>query len=96
MKHYHVLCKVVPFLCDEIVFDVVISEEIVNFILRMKKLGRKDGTRFEVHQWQEIPKEMYDKLRPFNPSNESYLKMKRKDFGEYVREEEDEEDDNHW
>jgi hypothetical protein len=81
-------------MCSEITFDVVISEKIVNFILRMKKQAREeDGSRFEVHQWQEISKEMYDKLRPFNPSNESYLKMKRKDFGEYVREEEDEEDD---
>lgn len=83
MKYYYVICKVVSFLDIEHIFNVAISEEPEKFALRMKKYtaGLLDD-KFEMHQWRKISVKEYSKLRPFNPTNESYLEMKKKDYGE--------------
>ena len=96
VKHYYITCKVISFLDTETMFDVVISEEPEKFALRMKKYTKRYedddiNDSFEMHQWKNISEEVYDKLRPENPSNESCLEMKKEDYGEYVIEEDEEE-----
>ena len=94
MKYYYILCRVSSFLDTEVNFNVVISEEPEEFALRMKEEMATDecsdlNDQFEMLQWKQISKSMYDKLKVYNPSNESGLSMKREDYGYYVEEEEE-------
>jgi hypothetical protein len=85
---------VTSFLDTGINFSVAISEEPEDFDLRMKReqLKRANGNaalsdRFEMHQWKKISQKKYKSLKKYNPSNESYLYMKREDYGHFVEEE---------
>ena len=89
MKYYYILCKVTSFLDTEINFNVVISEEPEEFALRMK-IHNKDSelcNHFEMSQWKSTSKNMYNKLKKHNPSSESYLMMKKEDYGHLVEDE---------
>lgn len=81
MKYLFVTCEYTSYKCKGIIYNVVISESIVDFMLRNKeKLWETDN--FSILNFNTISFGDYAKIKYLNPTINGYLKLNKNDMGE--------------
>lgn len=81
MEKYHLLyCQVTPNMCDPIKVNIVISQDLQEFLIANYTKDRK-YQKFVVMFWTEVSKEIYTSLVMFNPNDRSYFALIKCDQG---------------
>jgi hypothetical protein len=78
--YYLVTFKYEPFLVQGKEYDIVVSEDPVEFIVRNKRLSEELGNRFIVYGYKPINETEYEMLKPFNPTREGCFSLKEGDY----------------
>jgi hypothetical protein len=91
-KYFLVIAEVVSFACTPIRSTIVISEPIEDFIVRNSENDPESQT-FSLLQFTPSTKAAYDKLKPYNPTNESYFKLNNSDYSVIIQDEDEDEDE---
>lgn len=79
-QYWLVLAEAVPYMCNGITANIVVSEPPVSLLHRMMRL-KEDGT-VKLLYWSKISRFEYNLLRPYNPTREGYFKLSLPDYGE--------------
>ncbi len=85
-KHYLIKVTYTSFGCNPFTVNIAISEQPIDFFLKqLKQIDRYDNIILDFVM--DITKEEYNRLKKYNPTNESYFKLLSKDYSKIVKNE---------
>ena len=88
-EYFLVTVKVESFLASKFTQMVVISESVMDLLIRAMPIDDEFASTIMILCIHQITQDEYIKLRHKNPTNEDYLKLLREDYSEYIGEEEE-------
>jgi hypothetical protein len=80
IQHAYLCVEYIPFMCTPITYNLVISEELSDFLLRNIENAKKDSASFKTTSIERVSKEFYNKLHKHNPTRQHYIKLAKQDY----------------
>lgn len=80
--YYRIVCNLTPLSCRHITYCLVISEDYIDFLKRTEDQYQK----VQLISVEKCNKETYNILKRSNPTNESYLKLLKRDYSKFYKE----------